>query len=107
MHEYRNIEEARASVGLWIKEYNHNRPHQGVQNRTPHEAFLAWEVIQLSEAQMSKSEGYSYNLIKVYLTDCGPAGPKPENETEGKLNPARWTCFSGRGRRRRYAEEGS
>lgn len=50
VHEYRSIEEARASIGLWIEEYNHHRPHQGLQNRTPHEAFLAWEAIQLSEA---------------------------------------------------------
>jgi hypothetical protein len=33
--------------------------------------------------------------------------PKPENETVGKLNPARRICFSGRTRRRRYAEEGA
>jgi putative transposase len=46
----RNIEEARAPIGRWIADYNHNRPHQSLQNRTPHEAFLAWEAIQLSEA---------------------------------------------------------
>ena len=50
VHEYRSIEEARTSIGRWIEEYNHNRPHQSLQNRTPHEAFLAWEAIQLSEA---------------------------------------------------------
>ena len=50
VHEYRSIAEARASIGLSIEEYNHNRPHQGLQNRTPHEAFSAWEAIQLSEA---------------------------------------------------------
>jgi putative transposase len=50
VHEYRRIEEAWASIGRWIAEYNHNRPHQSLQNRTPHQAFLAWGVIQLSEA---------------------------------------------------------
>jgi putative transposase len=50
VHEYRSIEEARASIGRWIEEYNHRRPHQSLQNRTPHEAFLAWQAIQLSEA---------------------------------------------------------
>lgn len=50
VHEYRSIEEAHASIGRWIDEYNHHRPHQSLQNRTPHEAFLAWEAIQLSEA---------------------------------------------------------
>ena len=38
--EYRNVQEARESIGRWIQEYNHDRPHRGVGNRTPHEAFL-------------------------------------------------------------------
>ena len=38
--EYRSLEEARASIAGWIEEYNHERPHRGVGNRTPHEAFL-------------------------------------------------------------------
>jgi putative transposase len=50
VHEYRSMEEARTSIGKWIAEYNHERPHQSLQNRTPHEAFLAWQAIQLSEA---------------------------------------------------------
>jgi putative transposase len=50
VHEYRSIEEACASIGRWIEEYNHRRPHQSLQNRTPHEAFLAWQAIQLYEA---------------------------------------------------------
>ena len=50
VHEYRSLEEARASIGRWIEEYNHNRPHQGLQNRTPHQAFLQFAAIQLSEA---------------------------------------------------------
>ncbi|MBZ5703011.1 MAG: IS3 family transposase [Acidobacteriia bacterium] len=50
VHEYRSMEEARASIGKWIAEYNHDRPHQSLRNRTPHEAFLAWQAIQLSEA---------------------------------------------------------
>jgi putative transposase len=49
-HEYRSMEEARTSIGQWIAEYNHERPHQSLKNRTPHEAFLAWQAIQLSEA---------------------------------------------------------
>ena len=40
--EYRSLEEARASIARWIEEYNHDRPHRGVENRTPHEAFLAF-----------------------------------------------------------------
>jgi len=40
--EYRNLDEARSSIACWIEEYNHDRPHRGVENRTPHEAFLAF-----------------------------------------------------------------
>ena len=47
--EYRSLEEARTSIARWIKEYNHDRPHSGVQNRTPHEAFLAFAVDLNSE----------------------------------------------------------
>jgi putative transposase len=47
--EYRSLEEARASIARWIEEYNHDRPHRGVGNRTPHEAFLAFAVDLNSE----------------------------------------------------------
>src|SRR5580698_1273846 len=40
--EYRNLQEARASIAHWIEEYNHERPHHGVGNRTPSEAFLSF-----------------------------------------------------------------
>ena len=43
--EYRSLEEGRALIARWIEEYNHDRPHRGVQNRTPHEAFLAFTAI--------------------------------------------------------------
>jgi putative transposase len=42
--EYRSLQEARTSIARWLEEYNHDRPHRGVQNRTPHEAFLAFAV---------------------------------------------------------------
>jgi putative transposase len=48
--EYRNVQEARESIGRWIQEYNHDRPHHGVRNRTPHEAFLAFAVVLKNEA---------------------------------------------------------
>jgi putative transposase len=48
--EYRNLEDARASTALWTEEYNHDRPHRGVQNRPPHEAFLACAAILKNEA---------------------------------------------------------
>ena len=42
--EYRSLQEARTSIARWIEEYNHDRPHRGVNNRTPHEAFLRFAV---------------------------------------------------------------
>src|ERR1700691_806557 len=48
--EYRSVQEARESIGRWIQEYNHHRPHHGVQNRTPHEAFLAFATDLKNEA---------------------------------------------------------
>jgi putative transposase len=35
--EYRSVEEARASIARWIEEYNYDRPHRGLGDRTPHE----------------------------------------------------------------------
>lgn len=48
--EYRNLQEARSSIARWIKEYNHDRPHFGVGNRTPNEAFLSFAVLTKNEA---------------------------------------------------------
>ena len=48
--EYRSVEEARSCIARWIEEYNHDRPHRGVKNRTPHEAFLAFASDLKNEA---------------------------------------------------------
>jgi putative transposase len=48
--EYRSLEEARDCIARWIEEYNHDRPHRGVANRTPREAFLAFTAVLNSEA---------------------------------------------------------
>ncbi len=48
--EYRSLEEARTSIARWIKEYNHDRPHRGVGNRTPLEAFEAFAAVLKNEA---------------------------------------------------------
>jgi len=48
--EYRSLEEARASIARWIQEYNHDRPHRGVGNRTPHEAYLAFAGVLKKQA---------------------------------------------------------
>jgi len=44
------LEEARTSIDRWIEEYNRDRLHGGVQNRTPHEAFLAFAGVLKNEA---------------------------------------------------------
>jgi len=41
--EYRNLEEARGSIGRYLWEYNHDRPHRGLQDRTPREAYVSLE----------------------------------------------------------------
>jgi putative transposase len=43
--EYRSLTEARESIGRYLTEYNQDRPHRGVGNRTPHEAFLSFAVL--------------------------------------------------------------
>jgi putative transposase len=48
--EYCTLDEARSSIARWIEEYNHDRPHRGVNNRTPREAFLAFTDVLDSEA---------------------------------------------------------
>lgn len=42
LHEYRSLEEARDSIGRWIHDYNHHRPHQALKYRTPAEARRAF-----------------------------------------------------------------
>jgi putative transposase len=42
LNEYRSLQEARASIGRWIEEYNHDRPHRALNNRTPREARAAF-----------------------------------------------------------------
>src|SRR6266481_1637484 len=43
--EYRSLEEAQESIGRYLTEYNQDRPHRGVGNRTPREAFLSFAVL--------------------------------------------------------------
>lgn len=40
--EYRNLEEARQSIGRYVWEYNHDRPHRSLGDRTPREAFVGF-----------------------------------------------------------------
>ncbi len=48
--EYRSLTEARENIGRYLQEYNHDWPHRGLANRTPHEAFLAFAVLTKNEA---------------------------------------------------------
>ena len=38
LNEYRSLAEATESIARWINEYNHDRPHRALRNRTPREA---------------------------------------------------------------------
>ena len=38
LNEYCSLAEATESIACWITEYNHDRPHRALQNRTPREA---------------------------------------------------------------------
>jgi transposase InsO family protein len=40
--EYRSMEEAHGSIARWIEEYNHDRTHRSLGDRTPHEVFLGF-----------------------------------------------------------------
>jgi putative transposase len=41
--EYRNLEEAQESIKSYLGEYNCDRPHRGLRNRTPREAYISFE----------------------------------------------------------------
>jgi putative transposase len=48
--EYRSLTEARENISRYPEQCNHGRPHRGVENRDPHEAFLAFAVLTKDEA---------------------------------------------------------
>ena len=48
--EYENLEQARASIQRYLWEYNHDRPHRSLGDRTPREAFVGFVGDLKSEA---------------------------------------------------------
>ncbi len=50
INEYQNLDEARRSIARYIQEYNNDRPHRGLGDRTPHEARQAFTIDLKSEA---------------------------------------------------------
>src|ERR1700693_4813953 len=50
LNEYQTFDQAERSIARWIEEYNHDRPHRGVGNRTPHEAFLSFATVLKNQA---------------------------------------------------------
>lgn len=40
LKHYESVQEARIGIGLYIKHYNENRPHQALNYRTPHEVYF-------------------------------------------------------------------
>jgi putative transposase len=41
--EYRDLEEARKNIERYLWEYNHDRSHRGLRDRTPRKAFVSFE----------------------------------------------------------------
>jgi putative transposase len=41
LHSYATLTDARVGIARWIRFYNHQRPHQGLDNRTPMEVYRA------------------------------------------------------------------
>jgi putative transposase len=39
LHRYATLAEARAGIARWIRFYNHRRPHQALDNRTPMDVY--------------------------------------------------------------------
>ncbi len=46
LNEYRSLAEATESIARWITEYNHDRPHRALSNRTPREARAGFAQTQ-------------------------------------------------------------
>jgi putative transposase len=46
LNEYRSLGEARESIARWIHEYNQDRPHRALGNRTPREARAGFVQLQ-------------------------------------------------------------
>jgi integrase-like protein len=55
--EYRSLAEARENIVRYLEEYNHDRPHRGVENRAPHKAFLSFAVLTKNEALIVQISG--------------------------------------------------
>jgi len=41
LHDYTRVPEARTGIGNWFRFYNHERPHQSLDYRTPVEVHFA------------------------------------------------------------------
>lgn len=41
LHAYEDLREAREGIGRWLRFYNHRRPHQALEYRTPMEVYQA------------------------------------------------------------------
>ncbi len=42
LNEYQSLDQARDSIARWMHQYNHQRPHQSLKNRTPAETRRAF-----------------------------------------------------------------
>jgi putative transposase len=54
LKEYESVTGAEEGIGGWFQFYNHERPHQGLGNRTPAEVYLSRVVDRRNGLVMSR-----------------------------------------------------
>jgi transposase InsO family protein len=55
--EYRDQEEARKNIERYLWEYNHDRPHRGLRDRTPQDDFVSLEKNPKNRPRVSNPGG--------------------------------------------------
>jgi transposase InsO family protein len=85
--EYRNLQEARTSIARKIEEYNHDRPHRGVRNRTSYEAFLSFAAVQKMRPGLSKLVGRHNRHYTLYTQQNKESGGEGGIRTHGRISP--------------------
>ena len=54
LREYESVIEAIEGIGKWLKFYNHDRPHQGLANRTPAQVYASRAVGEQEQRAASR-----------------------------------------------------
>ena len=79
LHDYDTPLEARAGIGGWFDFYNHGRPHQALDYRTPAEVY---GIINANRS------GTVSGAIKAALAPVGLRPPCARAALEGCMNPS-------------------